>query len=107
MYCPKCKYEYRDGIELCPDCGCKLTEKENDRKKIIDYKSKLCRIYTAADDFEADIIISKLESEGIFAMKKYKSTDGYNKILLGRTILGVEVFVADFDEEEALLVIKS
>lgn len=106
MYCPKCKYEYRDGIKICSECGCELTEKPDDKKSMIDYNSKLCRIYTAENDFEADIIISKLESEGIYAMKKYKSTDGYNKILLGRTIFGIDIFVSDFNEEEAILIVK-
>ena len=23
-YCPKCKYEYRPGIDICPDCGERL-----------------------------------------------------------------------------------
>lgn len=26
MWCPKCKYEYRDGIKVCADCGCELVE---------------------------------------------------------------------------------
>lgn len=26
-YCPKCKYEYRPGIEKCPDCDVKLVDK--------------------------------------------------------------------------------
>ena len=25
-YCPKCRYEYREGIEECPDCDVELVE---------------------------------------------------------------------------------
>ena len=25
-WCPKCKYEYVEGIEICPDCGCELVD---------------------------------------------------------------------------------
>lgn len=110
MFCPKCRYEYRDDIKVCPDCRCELVQRLNEdeeKKKSVDYNAKACKVFEAADDFEADIIISKLKAEGIYAIKKYRGSDDYNKILLGRTILGVDVFVADFDEEEALLVIKS
>ncbi len=27
-WCPKCKYEYRDGIKVCADCGCELVDEE-------------------------------------------------------------------------------
>lgn len=30
LICPKCRNEYRDGIEVCADCGCKLEEAKND-----------------------------------------------------------------------------
>jgi len=26
FFCPKCKYEYNPGIEICPDCDEKLTD---------------------------------------------------------------------------------
>jgi hypothetical protein len=26
MWCPKCRYEYREGITVCPDCGSPLVE---------------------------------------------------------------------------------
>lgn len=32
MWCPKCKYEYREGIKVCADCGCELVEKLDDAK---------------------------------------------------------------------------
>ena len=27
MFCPNCRYEYRPGIESCPDCGAELVAK--------------------------------------------------------------------------------
>ncbi len=32
MWCPKCKYEYREGIKVCADCGCELVESLDDVK---------------------------------------------------------------------------
>ncbi len=35
MWCPKCRYEYREGITVCPDCGTPLVEslEEYDREQ--------------------------------------------------------------------------
>ncbi len=106
MYCPKCKYEYRDGITQCPDCHSSLVDSLEEEDEIRN-DAMPCKVYTAADEFEADIIVSKLRSEGIYAYKKYRSTDEYSRIILGRTMFGVDVFVADFDSGEAFRVIKS
>ena len=26
MYCPKCKAEYVEGVNICPDCGVSLVD---------------------------------------------------------------------------------
>ena len=105
MFCPKCKYEYRDNIELCPDCNEMLVEKLADEKIEFNPDEKVCVLITTADEFEADIIISKLRPEGIYACKQFRASDGYNRIVLGRTILGVDVLVAESDLENAAEII--
>ena len=32
-YCPKCRYEYKPTIEICPDCGKKLVAKLKQKKR--------------------------------------------------------------------------
>ncbi|MEG1965757.1 MAG: hypothetical protein RR064_06370 [Oscillospiraceae bacterium] len=60
----------------------------------------------AVDEYEADMIVANLKCEGVFAFKRYKGSDSYNKVFLGRTILGVDIFVGESDYEEALNIIK-
>ena len=102
MYCPKCRSEYRKGFTRCSECGCPLVERLS-ADPVTDQREHaeprfLCE---AANDFEAEIILSKLKAEGIFAFKRYRGSDSYNKILLGRAILGVEILVSEADFEEA------
>lgn len=104
MYCPKCKTEYREGYTHCTDCGCDLTD-------TLEHNSgpRECTpvfLCDAADDFEAELIIGKLRTEGIYSYKKYRRTDSYNKLVFGRAILGVRIMVADCDLDEAKAVLQ-
>lgn len=110
MYCSLCKYEYRDGITVCPECGNGLTyvnpdAKEKPNSEAFNPNEKPKLLCTAANEFEADIIIAKLKTEGIYGFKKFKATDGYGRIVLGRTVLGVEIIVAESDYQTALEII--
>ena len=109
MYCPKCKAEYREGIEVCPECDCPLENAvpEGDEAFEPDINEKGVEVYNAVDEFEADIIISKLMAEGIYAYKAYKGIDSYNKILLGRTLLGVKIIVGESSVEEARIILSN
>ncbi|MEG1441813.1 MAG: hypothetical protein RSB38_01555 [Oscillospiraceae bacterium] len=107
MFCPKCKLEFRDGFDYCHDCECPLVDtlpldlgtkpRPNEREKFL---------IEAVDEYEADMIVANLKCEGVFAFKRYKGSDSYNKVFLGRTILGVDIFVGESDYEEALNIIK-
>ncbi len=109
MYCLKCNSEYREGIEVCPECGSPLSESLPEEEVNIEFdpNEKAVILYNAADEFEADVIIAKLRAEGIYAYKKLKGIDGYNKILFGRTVLGVNVIVGEKSLEEAKNIIET
>lgn len=102
MFCPKCKGEFRDGIDVCPLCEVELTNmcKEDEPEKAVP-----CLLCTVTNEFEAEVIIAKLRAEGVYAFKKFNGADGYNRILLGRTVLGVDIIVEEKDFEKALEIV--
>lgn len=104
MFCPNCRAEYREGIAVCPECGINLIEELKDD---INHNETPCLVYVAANEFEADVIIAKLKAEGIFAFKRFKGSDSYNRIVLGRTILGVDIIVAESDFENAKEIVRN
>ena len=105
MYCPNCNDEYRDDYTTCPQCGNILVEKIDTAPNEIRECTPVF-LCDAADDFEAEIIIGKLRTEGIYAYKKYRRSDSYGKLIFGRTILGVRIMVADCDFDEARVILE-
>ncbi len=62
---------------------------------------------TASSSFEADIFISKLEAEGIPAMKRYVGASNFIEISMGMSsAYPVEIYVPESALEEAGEVIK-
>ena len=64
MICPKCEYEYLDGITICPDCNGELVTNENFEGNLI-HPDDWVIVYSCADDLEANMIKSNLESADI------------------------------------------
>lgn len=108
MFCPNCKDEYREGYTHCAQCGCPLVESLPARPEpVSDGDWNPVFLCEAADDFEAELMLAKLRAEGIYAMKRYRGSDGYAKIVLGRTLLGVEILVATENLREAREILRS
>lgn len=65
--CPKCKYEYVEGVTICPDCGATLTDKLKLKKQEELTEKDWQIIYTGSDEYEVEMIKDNLESAGIAA----------------------------------------
>ena len=62
--CPQCKYEYKGGIQMCPDCNVKLVDKlinETKEKKDI----KWVPLHTQPGRIYSEMVIEALEKNGI------------------------------------------
>ncbi len=62
-------------------------------------------LITVDDTIEADIIESKLNASEIKTIRNYHEPGAYLTLILGKTIMGVDIFVEEdkFDEANALL----
>lgn len=61
-YCPNCKYEYKDDLKQCPDCGAKLVDELDkgisESIKYVLFRSLPSRLY-------AEMLQEALKNEGI------------------------------------------
>lgn len=61
-FCPKCKYEYKEDIKECPDCGARLVDKLPDDSPqgihYVPFRSLPSRLY-------AEMLQEALKREGI------------------------------------------
>jgi hypothetical protein len=97
LWCPICKYEYRDGFTICSDCGSKLVAE----LEIINKEETKCReiieddveafLVTVNGDVEAIILESKLNSYGIPTLRKYQGFGSYLAVGGKKTFIDIYV----------------
>ncbi len=64
MICPKCEYEYVEGIKVCPDCGSDLITVEEFEGHLVHPEDWIV-VYSTDKSYEADMLKSNLESADI------------------------------------------
>ena len=57
--CPNCRYEYKEGIKVCPDCGMQLVDVLNEVEWVV--------VYTSDKEYEVQMMKDELESADITA----------------------------------------
>jgi hypothetical protein len=66
--CPKCEYEYVEGVTFCPDCGTALLKDEEYIKPEEWGEENWEIVYTSSQVFDAEGIKTNLEGAGIKAV---------------------------------------
>jgi hypothetical protein len=117
-YCPKCKYEYRQGIEYCPDCNERLVSSLPD--EILDDELD---IYAGYDDWlplarlmstqfaemvveglkAKDIPVVMLSETGHFGVTGQIGVGSYRPVGGGFLIMVPEKYANDADREAELM----
>jgi hypothetical protein len=59
MICPKCEYEYVDGITECPDCKIELVTKEMFEGNLVNPEDYVV-VYTSGDELEIEMLKENL-----------------------------------------------
>jgi hypothetical protein len=101
MICPKCEYEYVEGVTVCPDCGTKLIPNEDFEGNLVHPKDWII-VYTCGETYEAEMIKSNLEGadiESLILSQKDRSYPGVGDLAI------VKLLVRKSSAEEALLII--
>jgi len=87
-WCPKCRTEYEEGYKVCTDCGSELEEKIEE--EAFDHEVYLT---TASDSLEADYLEAVLKEHHIPVMRKYRESGAYLNIIMGNTVMGIDLYV--------------
>jgi hypothetical protein len=103
-YCPKCRDEFEDWVEECPDCKEKLVDELPPLPEEEPREGKLVHIATAPNEIEARLWKGILEDNGIQSM--IKVAESLN-LYLSPLALEHELYVLEEDEQKAREILGS
>jgi predicted ATP-dependent serine protease len=78
-FCPNCRYEYKEGIGECPDCGARLVDRLEDKSTGTEEEEcaetkEFAPLMDFASRAEAQMLQEALENEGIPSIIKEDHT---------------------------------
>lgn len=103
MICPKCEYEYVNGVTECPDCGTALITPEEFEGNLV-HPSDWVIVYTCYERYEAEMMKTNLESSGIDVIILEQSDKSFPAM---GDLEMVKLLVKKSDVEDAADFIKS
>lgn len=127
-YCPDCRYIYRPGVEVCPDCGAELVDEEEHDSDgdgavdtdeapgfirsllahpALDEEMDLVPVYRAQDSVMADLIHGVLASEGVDSAVHSQEATALRGVLDPRATSWAVILVAEEDVVHAREVIAA
>lgn len=102
MICPKCEYEYIEGVKVCPDCGTELIP-EKDFEGHLVHPEDWIIIYTCDEPYEAEMFKTNLESADIETLVISQKDRNYPTV---GNFSVVKILVKKSDQQEAIEIIN-
>jgi len=104
-FCPKCKYEFVEGLDKCLVCNAKLVEQFPEEYKV---SIKWVQLSILSSPIMAEMVKEALENRGI---QSFIKTDVLNAVFLakGTSTPGsfAKIFVPEIDKISAEEILKS
>jgi predicted amidophosphoribosyltransferase len=77
-FCPKCKYEYKANVDVCPDCKVGLVDDPPEGPEIdTSSEADLMEVFTTYNQAEANMVKGILEENGIFCYLNNELFSGF------------------------------
>ena len=98
-FCPNCRFEYKEGLTECPDCGARLVEKLPAEKppespNFVPLRNLPSRMY-------AQMLKEALENEGIASMIKGDEGIPFRTTTIHIPVSKITIWVPGKDLEKA------
>ena len=105
MFCPQCRYEFKEGITACPDCGVPLLPELPLKPKLQPTPTTKCvdveAILSTFDPVILALAKSRLEEADLPYVVKNESIQQLYGVRVGIDQMTVQVWVKKNDLEEA------
>jgi hypothetical protein len=103
-YCRICGYEYSEGVARCPDCDVDLVSELRSEDQSLT-EQEFVKVYVAADEMEAKIVTSALESAGIRVWDRSQVIHSLKWVTVG-PLAPEDLLVLESDVEKARAVLR-
>lgn len=101
MICPKCEYEYVEGITKCADCGEDLITSQDFEGHLV-HHSDWVVIYHTSENYEAEMLRANLEGAGVETQILQQKDRSYPAV---GDLAVVKILVKKSDAESAKTII--